>query len=352
MPIRLLIVENEGLFRDMLRVSLESESAFEIVGAVGDGQSVVLLAQDLGFGSLYTAGWIGWMSWSHTRYFASDGYDVEQLPVRVVVLAITAAMVMYLVSRLNQQRDREQERLHELEELEEMKSTLLRTVAHEVKSPITAVRAATDLSGVVLESEQRARVVNALQGGVRRLENIVRESLAYAELKGSNVDLHSEELDMGDLALDAVRALEPAALAKSQEIGFAAPMLSARLGGDPVRIERILLNLLSNAIKFTPDGGSITLTVRETTGSVVTEVANTGAPIPEAERERIFQEYYQGREPDRRDHGSVGLGLTVAKRLAEAHGGSLELRAGDDSLTTFALTLPSMDAASSEPNPA
>ena len=72
----------------------------------------------------------------------------------------------------------------------------------------------------------------------------------------------------------------------------------------------------------------------------VTEITNPGPRIPEDEQELIFEEYYHGREPDRADQGSIGLGLTVAKRLAEAHGGGLFVRSDNETPTTFTLVLP------------
>ena len=296
-------------------------------------------------GSVYTALWIAWMAGLQTYYYPADSYDLEQLPVRVLFILVIAGLVMRLVSLLNRQSEHELERLREIEQLEAMKSTLLRTVAHKVKSPMTAVRAAADLladDSLAFQREQRQRIVATLHGGVRRLEHIIRESLAYAELKGAGIDLLREEIDMRAAVFDAVRVVEPAAHAKGQKIELDAPKLPALVDADPGRIEQVLINLLTNAIKFTPPGGRISVSVHHHHGTVVTEVSNPGPRIPSEEQELIFEEYYQGMEPDRMDHASVGLGLTVARRLAEAHGGAIGVRSDRETPTTFTLVLPSV----------
>ena len=93
-------------------------------------------------GSMYTALWIGWMAWSLIHYYSPDSYDVEQLPVRIAFIVVIAGVVMRLVSLVSKESSAELDRLRDLERLEALKTTLLRTVAHEVRSPMTAIRAA------------------------------------------------------------------------------------------------------------------------------------------------------------------------------------------------------------------
>ena len=129
-------------------------------------------------GSVYTAVWIGWMAWSLTYYYAPDSYDVEQLPVRVAFIVVIVGLVMRLVSLVSKESEAELERLRELERLEALKSTLLRTVAHEVRSPMTAIRAAAEIlidEDITVQPDQKRRVASALRGGIRRLERVVQE---------------------------------------------------------------------------------------------------------------------------------------------------------------------------------
>ena len=293
-------------------------------------------------GSIYTALWIGWMAWSLTYYYAPDSYDVEQLPVRILFIVVIVGLVMRLVSLVGNQRDRELDRLHEVERLEALKSTLLRTVAHEVRSPMTAIRAAADIlidEDLVVQPAQRERVASALRSGIRRLERVVQESLAYAELKGSPVTLMLEEVDMRGLVSQAVQVVAAAARQKQQEVDVAAPQRPLIVRCDPARIEQVLVNLLTNAVQFAPIGSRIRISLRQDGSGVVTDIANTGPPIPESEQDLIFEEYYQGKAPDRGGHTSVGLGLAVAKRLTEAHGGGLSVTS-EEAGTTFSLVLP------------
>ena len=140
-----------------------------------------------------------------------------------------------------------------------------------VRSPMTAVRAAADLLAdetLDFERDQRGRVVTALHSGVRRLERIMQESLAYAELKGAGLDLLREEMDMREAVLDAVLMVRPSASAKQQQIDVASPMLSVSVYADPARIEQVLVNLPTNAVKFAPEQGRILVSVRNENGGV------------------------------------------------------------------------------------
>ena len=298
-------------------------------------------------GSIYTAGWLAWMAWSHIHYYPADSYDVEQLPVRLAFVVVIAGLVMRVASLLNRQRDREMERMRELENLESLKSTLLKTVAHEVKSPITAVRAAADIltdEHLDVDAEQRRRVVSALTGGLNRLERIVQESLAYAELKASGLDLVFDDLDLREVVAEVIGVVQPVADRKHQVVAFTPPTQAITVRADHARIVQMLVNLLSNASERAPNGSRIDLTIRDDDDWVITDVINPGPPIPEAERRLIFEEYYRGSEPDRRAGGAAVLGLATAKRLAQAHAGDIYVRSTSDDSTTFSALLPSSKA--------
>lgn len=293
-------------------------------------------------GSVYTALWIAWMTWSVAYYYAPDSYDVDQLPVRIAFIIVIVGVVMRLVSLVSKESNAELERLRDLERLEALKSTLLRTVAHEVRSPMTAIRAAADIlidESIVVQPEQKTRVASALRSGIRRLERVVQESLAYAELKGSPIALMPEDVDMREVVTQAIQVVEEAARDRRQEIDVAAPQRALTVRCDPARIEQVLVNLLTNAVQFAPEGARLRVSIRQDSTGVVTDISNPGSQIPESEQDLIFEEYYQGKAHDRGGLTSIGLGLAVARRLAEAHGGMLTVES-EPAVTTFSLVLP------------
>ncbi|MEE8363736.1 MAG: ATP-binding protein, partial [Dehalococcoidia bacterium] len=113
------------------------------------------------------------------------------------------------------------------------------------------------------------------------------------------------------------------------------------LQADAPRVERILSNLLTNANKFTPAGGSITVDIRRDGNARRVTVTDTGEGIPEDEHELVFSPYYRSKNADGRSHGGSGLGLSIARYLAELHGGSLAVQSTPGEGSVFTLVLPS-----------
>jgi signal transduction histidine kinase len=298
-------------------------------------------------GSVYTALWVAWMSWSFVHYYAPDSYDIEQLPVRVAFIVVIAGLVMRLVSLLGRQRERELERLLEVERLESLKSTLLRTVAHEVKSPITAVRAAAELltdESIDVAPEQRRRIAATLSGGVQRLERIVQESLSYAELKAGALGLSLEELDICEAVQDVAGVLAPTIELKQQAFDIVTPERPVLVQVDHARVIQMLSALITVATSRASSGAHLRVSVRQDRLGAIIEVAVPGWSIPEAEREMIFEEFYQGAEPDRASQQTPLLGLAMAKQLAQALGGDIDVRSGEAGPTVFTVTLPEIAA--------
>lgn len=295
-------------------------------------------------GSIYTALWIGWLAVSHIVWYASDSYDVEQLPIRVLFLAATAGLVMWLAYLLERERRFESERRQQAESFEELKSTLLRTVAHEVRSPVTAIRTAADLLDAErdqMDPTQRDRAVTALQRGVRRLEALIRESSAYAELRADQLRLNLRPVGAGDLVRRSIEAVVEEATVNGQHFQVMLPEEALLVRADPVYLNQVLVHLLRNAVRFGDPGSQLEVAVHERDGVVMIDVANPGPPIAEDDLPHLFEAYYQGRTPDRQGHRTLGLGLAVAQHLALLHGGSIGVATGPGDWTTFTLSLPS-----------
>jgi signal transduction histidine kinase len=143
-------------------------------------------------GVAYTLCWLVWMSWTTFAYFSWDSYSVRQLPLRLVFIAVTSLLVMRVVALWQRERSKEADRLRQMEDMEQLKSRILLTVSHELKSPLTAIKADVDLLPVTASSEassRRDRVVQSLRSGVYRLENLIQESVAYSDIKRMPVEV-------------------------------------------------------------------------------------------------------------------------------------------------------------------
>ena len=238
----------------------------------------------------------------------------------------------------------EAERLADLEELERLKQTLLLTVAHELKSPLTAIKAGTEMLGFQDEApaiSARGRLIRSINRGVDRLERLVDESLDYARMQDANLELELQPTDIRDLYEETVGLLLPAARSKRQVLEMELPEHIPTVNVDRRRWERILLNLISNANRYTQPGGKISVGLKVEPTYLVTTVKDNGQGISEEDLEKVFNVYYRNSTADGRGAGkSSGIGLAIAKYLVELHGGKIwvESKVGEGS--TFYFTLP------------
>ena len=255
----------------------------------------------------------------------------------------------------------EMERLDELERLDSLKSNLLLTVSHELKSPLTAIKTAADLldatepkpEGPQQEGARpspRVRLLRTLKSGVERLERLTQESLDYAAMQSANLELNMVSMDLDEIVEEASGLLSPAMRSRNQTFTLNVADGASRVTADPPRVERIVTNLLSNAHKFTPTGGSITVDIFSEGDLRIVRVTDTGDGIPHDEQELVFSPYYRSANADGRQHGGTGLGLSIARYLAELHGGALDLKSEPGVGSVFTLRLPaSADAPRKSP---
>ena len=274
--------------------------------------------------------------------------EYSQADTNLLTTFASQAATMIENSRLYSQ---EIARLHELEQLDNLKSNLLRTVSHEIKSPITAIKASVGLLSTTdgeLAVESKERLMRALQSGTARLEMLVEESLDYARMQSAQLELRLSPTEMAGIVDDVVNLVSSPMRAKDQDLTLEVEPDLPKLLIDGPRIERILLNLMNNANKFTPNGGSIKTRVYLKDSEVITEVTDTGLGIPEEDQQFIFREFFRGSNADGQRNAGTGLGLAIAKYLVELHGGRIGVQSVLDEGTTFYFTLPFIPALADE----
>ncbi|MBI2855861.1 MAG: GAF domain-containing protein [Chloroflexi bacterium] len=238
----------------------------------------------------------------------------------------------------------EAERLARLENLEQLKQTLLLTVSHELKTPITAIKAGAEMLEAAEEAapnSAKARLLRSINSGVSRLERLIDESLDYAKMQDATLELDMQPCNAREFVTDVVGLVSPAIRAKRQELEVILPDDAPSVLVDRRRAERILINLLSNANKHTPVGTSITLRMEAQEPIVLISVTDNGPGISDVDKERVFNAYYRNSQADGKGAGqSSGLGLSIAKYLAELHGGRIWLASELGKGTTFYFSLP------------
>ncbi|ODA66106.1 Autoinducer 2 sensor kinase/phosphatase LuxQ [Methyloligella halotolerans] len=224
------------------------------------------------------------------------------------------------------------------------KSRLLALVSHELRTPMGAVIAMADLLlGGHLEGRQR-RYAETLQSSARGLLALLNEILDFSKLEAGHFELDSEPFDLSALLNDLSADLETRAESKSlaAEIDIA-PGCPCWVRGDGVRLRQILTNLIDNAVKFTADG-SVTLSVtaedRDDSVWLSFSVRDTGIGMNGGDRSRVFQPYVQVDPKIAAEYGGTGLGLFIARKLAELMGGTLTCESQPGEGTCFRLDVP------------
>ncbi len=243
---------------------------------------------------------------------------------------------------------REMERLSQLEDLEQLKSSLLLTVSHELKTPITTIKTAIDLL-TELENDPpnspRGRLVRSINRGVERLQRLIQESLDYARMQSSQMQLDLKPANLRAVFEEVSDLITTSIRAKEQRLELEIPESIPQVVIDAPSVERVILNLLSNASKFTPKGGQIKLSCSSQNGDLLISVADNGPGIPKHEQSLLFEEYYRGAGPDTKGQEGSGLGLAIAKHLVEQHGGKIWVKSQEGEGSIFSFSLPTISSA-------
>jgi two-component system sensor histidine kinase GlrK len=228
-----------------------------------------------------------------------------------------------------------------LVELEAQKSRFLRHVSHELKTPLTAMREGASLlaDGTVgtLSAEQR-EVVDILQHKSLQLQSLIERLLAVQrEMEGLG-DLQPESVHLSLLIKKVLDDYRLPSAARS--ITFRLDLKPVRVTGDAVKLATVLDNLVSNAVRHSPAGAIIDLRLYRQGDTALVEVRDQGPGIASADRENIFDWFYQGAAPPGDQVAGSGFGLAIAREFVQAHHGSLDLLPEAGSGAVFRLTLP------------
>ncbi|OAH13003.1 sensor histidine kinase [Streptomyces jeddahensis] len=213
--------------------------------------------------------------------------------------------------------------------------------SHELRTPLMSVRGYADLFQYAAANApaERDKHLARLRAEAARMGFLLDDLLLLARLDAAEVEtpLRLEDTDLVELvrqAADAFRAGRP-----DQPLSVAAGPEPVRLRLDPLRVRQVLDNLLTNAAVHTPADTKVSLEMSVAAGEAVVRVADSGPGIPAADQERVFDRFYRVDKARSRDRGGSGLGLSVARSLVQAHGGTIELTSRPGS-TAFTIRLP------------
>jgi two-component system, NtrC family, sensor kinase len=222
------------------------------------------------------------------------------------------------------------------------KSEFLASMSHELRTPLNAIigfsEVLLDSSLTVTEEEQSQFLMDVLSSG-KHLLGLINEILDLSKIEAGRMELQIEPALLSDI-LEAVQStMWPLAGKKTIDLQFESGNPIEAFPMDGARIKQILLNLVGNAVKFTPEGGRVWVRADSEDGAVRVEVGDTGPGIPPEDRERIFQEFQQAGSDAGKPQGT-GLGLALAKKFVEMHGGKIWVESEVGKGSKFFFTLP------------
>ncbi len=227
---------------------------------------------------------------------------------------------------------------------DEMKSGVIATVSHQLKTPLTSVRMAMHLlleEKVGALSPRQADLLVAAREDADRLDAIVRDLLDIGRIESGKVRMDLRALSPGELILVAMEPYRSAARDQGVALTAEAPDGLPKVWADPTRIAHVFANLLSNALKYTLPGGRIALSAQAGEEAVRFQVADTGVGIPGRYLPHLFEQFF--RVPDQGPGTGAGLGLAIVKEIVEAHGGTVAVESREGAGSTFSFTLPRAD---------
>jgi signal transduction histidine kinase len=249
-----------------------------------------------------------------------------------------------------------------LKELDRLKSNFLATVSHELRTPLTSIIGYSEMlvEGLAgdLSAEQRDFVQTIREKGEQLLA-LIKGLLDLSKFESGTMSLRKNNADVGKVVQEVVSTLQPGALKKDVRLESSVEAGLPRLWADPERLRQVLLNLAENAVKFTPPGGRVVVSAKlgsmdaqppgDAGGMVLLgtkrtavefRVSDTGIGIPEGEREKVFDAFYQVDSSSTREQGGTGLGLSIVRRLVEGHDGSVHIESNQPTGTVFVVTIP------------
>ena len=232
--------------------------------------------------------------------------------------------------------------LSELRRLENLRRELVANVSHELKTPLSAIKAYAETLrlGAVNDREHNLAFVHRIEEQADRLHQLILDLLQIARLEQGQETFDIGPVSVAELIEESLHQFAAAAAARRIELSAELPREDLAALADEEGIRTILSNLVDNGLKYTPEGGRVTIRGALADGTVVLEVEDTGIGIAPLDQARVFERFFRVDKARSRELGGTGLGLSIVKHLAQAFGGSVSLDSAPGRGSTFRVHLP------------
>jgi PAS domain S-box-containing protein len=232
--------------------------------------------------------------------------------------------------------------IQELETAARQVNEFIAVLAHELRNPLAPIRSAIQLMRTLpADNPAQQGLRDTIDRQSAQLTRIVEDMVDISRVTRGALAIDSAPIDIGQVVRRAVESSAPAIQTGRHALDVDLPKEPIVVKGDVLRLVQVLTNVLNNAARYTPEGGRIVVSARPEDGSAVVRVRDTGIGIPADMMGSIFNMFVQGRSPLQRVSGGLGIGLALARKIAELHGGTLEASsAGANEGSEFVLRLP------------
>lgn len=225
-------------------------------------------------------------------------------------------------------------------EAEREKDNFMAAVAHEMRSPLSVIYYANTLNRMA-QSDPTSDQLDVIDRQVHHLNLMIEDLLDVSRVARGKIKLNRQCVDAAALVAGAVERAQPLVESHKHQLAVQVPPQPIQLDVDPARMEQVLTNLLTNAAKYTPDGGQITIRAEAAAGAAIFSVRDNGIGIAAEVLPRVFDLFVQADAALDRTEGGLGIGLALARKIVEMHGGTVRATsAGKNCGSEFVVSLP------------
>ena len=228
----------------------------------------------------------------------------------------------------------------QLEQVERQRRNMMSDVAHELRTPLSNIQGYVEAirDGLI---EPTSETLDSIHRQVLHLADLVEDLRVLALAEAGDLRLRIEPHPVADVLREAVEPFRPRAQARNVDLSLSVDPALPDVSMDRTRISQVVANLLENAIRHTPEGGAVALSAEPgSPGTVRIAVSDTGDGIPADDLPSVFDRFYRADPSRSRATGGVGLGLTIARQLVEAHGGTISAQSDPEGGSVFVFDLP------------
>ncbi len=294
--------------------------------------------------------------------YEKGAVDFLQKPIENDVLKSKASVFFDLYSErqeVTRQRDelekisRENERLLQesrkyaaaLQQADQRKDEFLATLAHELRNPLSPILSGIQLLGMMAsdsnEPDENAEIRDMIERQVHHMVRLVDDLLEVSRITSGKINIQNDRVRLVDVIKHAVETSQPNIDAGQHRLILNIPEKELLVNGDVTRLSQVVSNLLNNAARYTPTGGEITVTLDGDANNATIAVKDNGIGIPPSLQSKVFELFTQVNRNQKQSEGGLGIGLALAQRIIELHGGTIDVASdGHDRGSVFTVHLP------------